>query len=41
MKRNDITRGTGLEAHGINNANLICWTPPTSVLYEHTQCRCL
>ncbi len=34
MKFNDITRGTGLEAHGITNANLIYWTPPTSVLYE-------
>ena len=34
MKLNDITRGTGLEAHGIHNANLIYWTPPTSVLYE-------
>src|SRR5512138_1808411 len=34
MKLNDITRGTGLEAHGIINANLIYWTPPTSVLYE-------
>ena len=34
MKLNDITRGTGLEADGINNANLIYWTPPTSVLYE-------
>jgi len=34
MRLNDITRGTGLEAHGITNANLIYWTPPTSVLYE-------
>jgi phosphoenolpyruvate carboxykinase (ATP) len=34
MKLNDITRGTGLEGHGIGNANLIYWTPPTSVLYE-------
>jgi len=34
MKLNDITRGTGLEEHGITNANLIYWTPPTSVLYE-------
>jgi len=34
MKLNDISRGTGLEAHGIVNANLIYWTPPTSVLYE-------
>jgi phosphoenolpyruvate carboxykinase (ATP) len=34
MKLNDITRGTGLEGHGITNANLIYWTPPTSVLYE-------
>ncbi len=34
MKLNDITRGTGLEAHGISNANLIYWTPPTSLLYE-------
>ena len=34
MKLNDITRGTGLEDHGITNANLIYWTPPTAVLYE-------
>lgn len=34
MKLNDITRGTGLEEHGITNANLIFWTPPTPVLYE-------
>ncbi|GAM09160.1 phosphoenolpyruvate carboxykinase [Geobacter sp. OR-1] len=34
MKLNDITRGTGLEEHGITNANLIYWTAPTSVLYE-------
>ncbi|MBI1919994.1 MAG: phosphoenolpyruvate carboxykinase (ATP) [Geobacter sp.] len=34
MKFNDITRGTGLEEHGITNANLIYWTPPTAVLYE-------
>ncbi len=34
MKLNDITRGTGLEQHGITNANLIYWTPPTAVLYE-------
>ncbi|ABL01195.1 phosphoenolpyruvate carboxykinase (ATP) [Pelobacter propionicus] len=34
MKFNDVTRGTGLEEHGITNANLIYWTPPTSVLYE-------
>ena len=34
MKFNDISRGTGLEAHGITNANLIYWTPPTSVLFE-------
>lgn len=34
MRLNDITRGTGLEEHGITNANLIYWTPPTSVLYE-------
>ena len=34
MKLNDITRGTGLEEHGITNTNLIYWTPPTSVLYE-------
>jgi phosphoenolpyruvate carboxykinase (ATP) len=34
MKLNDITRGTGLEEHGITNANLIYWTPPTAVLYE-------
>ena len=27
MKFNDITRGTGLEAHGITDANLIYWTP--------------
>ena len=34
MKFNDITRGTGLEEHGITNANLIYWTSPTAVLYE-------
>ncbi|MBJ6727853.1 phosphoenolpyruvate carboxykinase (ATP) [Geomesophilobacter sediminis] len=34
MKLNEITRGTGLEGHGIHNANLIYWTPPTAVLYE-------
>ena len=34
MKLNDITRGTGLEQHGITSANLIYWTPPTAVLYE-------
>ena len=34
MKLNDVTRGTGLEEHGIINANLIYWTPPTAVLYE-------
>ncbi|MRR35007.1 phosphoenolpyruvate carboxykinase (ATP), partial [bacterium] len=34
MRQNDITRGTGLEEHGITNANLIYWTPPTAVLYE-------
>jgi len=34
LKLNDITRGTGLEEHGINNANLIFWTTPTPVLYE-------
>jgi phosphoenolpyruvate carboxykinase (ATP) len=34
VKLNDITRGTGLEEHGITNANLIYWTPPTPVLYE-------
>jgi len=34
LKLNDITRGTGLEKHGITNANLIYWTPPTAVLYE-------
>ncbi|HEY5513598.1 MAG TPA: phosphoenolpyruvate carboxykinase (ATP) [Geomonas sp.] len=34
MKLNDITRGTGLEEHGISNANLIYWTSPTAVLYE-------
>lgn len=34
MKLNDITRGTGLEEHGITNTNLIYWTPPTPVLYE-------
>ncbi|MBI2355546.1 MAG: phosphoenolpyruvate carboxykinase (ATP) [Deltaproteobacteria bacterium] len=34
MKFNDVTRGMGLEEHGIINANLIYWTPPTSVLYE-------
>jgi phosphoenolpyruvate carboxykinase (ATP) len=34
VRFNDVTRGTGLEEHGITNANLIYWTPPTSVLYE-------
>jgi len=34
VKLNDITRGRGLEEHGITNANLIYWTSPTSVLYE-------
>ncbi|MBU5614419.1 phosphoenolpyruvate carboxykinase (ATP) [Geomonas azotofigens] len=34
MRLNDITRGNGLEQHGIHNANLIYWTSPTSVLYE-------
>jgi len=34
LKLNDITRGTGLEEHGITNANLIFWTSPTPVLYE-------
>jgi phosphoenolpyruvate carboxykinase (ATP) len=34
MKFNDITRGTGLEALGIINANIIYWTSPTTVLYE-------
>lgn len=34
MRLNDITRGTGLEEHGITNPNLIYWTPPTAVLYE-------
>ncbi len=34
MKLNDITRGTGLEEHGIGNVNLIFWTSPTPVLYE-------
>ncbi|HJV64104.1 MAG TPA: phosphoenolpyruvate carboxykinase (ATP) [Geomonas sp.] len=34
MRLNDITRGTGLEQHGITNANLIYWTSPTAVLYE-------
>ena len=34
MKLNDITRGTGLEEHGIDNLNLIFWTSPTPVLYE-------
>ncbi|BCS56085.1 phosphoenolpyruvate carboxykinase (ATP) [Geobacter sp. SVR] len=35
MRFNDVTRGTGLEEHGITNANLIYWTAPTAVLYEH------
>jgi phosphoenolpyruvate carboxykinase (ATP) len=35
VKLNDVTRGTGLEQHDISNANLIFWTAPTSVLYEH------
>jgi len=34
VKLNDITRGVGLEEHGITNANLIYWTSPTAVLYE-------
>ena len=34
MRLNDITRGNGLEGHGITNPNLIYWTSPTSVLYE-------
>jgi phosphoenolpyruvate carboxykinase (ATP) len=34
LKFNDVTRGIGLEEHGITNANLIYWTPPTAVLYE-------
>jgi len=34
VKFNDVTRGSGLEEHGITNANLIYWTPPTAVLYE-------
>ena len=34
VKFNDITRGTGLEGHGISNANLIYWTSPTAELYE-------
>jgi hypothetical protein len=29
MKLNDVTRGTGLDEHGITNANLIYWTPIT------------
>ena len=40
MKFNDITRGNGLETHGISNANLIYWTAPTSVLYEQIVERC-
>jgi len=34
VKFNDITRGTGLEACGITNANLIYWSAPTPILYE-------
>jgi hypothetical protein len=34
VKLNYISRGTGLEEHGITNANIIYWTPPTPVLYE-------
>ena len=34
LKFNDVTRGAGLEEHGIANANLIYWTAPTAVLYE-------
>ena len=34
MRFNDITRGAGLEEHGITNQNLVYWTSPTSVLYE-------
>ena len=34
MKLNYISRGTGLEEHGITNPNVIYWTPPTPVLYE-------
>jgi phosphoenolpyruvate carboxykinase (ATP) len=39
MKLNDITRGTGLEEHGITNANLIFWTTPTPALYEQILAR--
>ncbi|UFS72817.1 phosphoenolpyruvate carboxykinase (ATP) [Geomonas sp. RF6] len=34
MDLNSVTRSTGLEEHGITNANIIYWTPPTTVLYE-------
>jgi len=34
VRFNDITRGMGLEEHGITNQNLVYWTSPTSVLYE-------
>jgi len=34
MRLNDITRGIGLEEHGIQNTNLIFWTMPTPPLYE-------
>lgn len=34
MRFNDVTRGIGLEEHGIVNANLIHWTAPSAVLYE-------
>jgi len=34
MDLNSVTRSKGLEEHGIHNANIIYWTPPTTVLYE-------
>ncbi|HEX8960764.1 MAG TPA: phosphoenolpyruvate carboxykinase (ATP) [Geobacteraceae bacterium] len=39
MRINEITRSSGLEEHGITNANLIFWTPPTPVLYEQIATR--
>ncbi len=34
MKANSITRGTGLEEHGITGVDAIYWTAPTPVLCE-------
>ena len=34
MKPNGITRGSGLEEHGITNVDSVYWSAPTPVLYE-------